>query len=179
MPAAAVGFIPVGRSHPPMDRGRAVVYAVTGLILGVTVLSGPAIGLIDLTTPRYDMSGLGEGNVTIDGIELPSSVVLDRGYQSQSYYLTVPDARIRFVAIEGKPTVAYGIDVPALGYSRSTTHFLSDGTVGWTSLSLRQDTLSDDAVDAERYDGRLSLVLRDSDGKTVLANRTVAVEVTE
>jgi hypothetical protein len=161
-----------------MDRGRAAVYAAAGIILGVTLLSGPAIGLVDLTTPRYDMSGLGEGSAAVDEVELPSSVALDRGYQSQSYYLTVPDARVRFAAVEGKPTVAYGVDIPALGYSRSTTHFLRDGTDGWTSLSLRQDTLADGRVDAERYDGRLSLVLRDSDGRTVVANRTVPVEVT-
>jgi len=162
-----------------MDRGRVLVYATAAVIVGVTVLSGPAIGLVDLTTPRYDMSGLGEGNATVDEVELPSSVAIDRGYQSQSYYLTVPDARIHLAAIDGKPTVAYGIDIPALGYSRSTTHFLSDGDTGWASLSLREDTLADDAVDADGYDGTLSLVLRDSGGKTLVANRTVPVEVNE
>jgi len=162
-----------------MDRGRVLVYAAVGIILGVTVLSGPAIGIVDLTTPRYDMSGLGEGNVTVSEVQLPSSVTLDRGYRSESYYLTVPDARVRLAAVDGKPTVAYGIDIPELGYSRSTTHFLSGGDTGWVALSLREDTLANDEVDAERYEGRLSLVLRASDGKTRLANRTVDVEVNE
>ncbi|WP_436932114.1 hypothetical protein [Halosimplex halobium] len=162
-----------------MDRGRVAVYAAAAVIVAVTVLSGPAVGLVDLTTPRYDMSGLGEGSAAVDEVDLPSSVSLDRGYQSQSYYLTVPDARVRFATVEGKPTVAYGIDIPALGYSRSTTHFLRDGDAGWASLSLREDTFAEDAVDADRYEGELSLVVRDSDGKSVVANRTVPVEVRE
>jgi len=162
-----------------MDRPRVLVYATVALVLGVTVLSGPAIGLVDLTQPRYDMSGLGEGNATVDRIDAPSTVTLERGYQSESYYLLVPDARARFASISGKPTVAYGIEIPELGYSRSTTHFLSGGATGWIEFSLAEDTLADGTVSADRYDGRLTLVLRASDGETVLHNETVTVEVSE
>lgn len=155
------------------------MYATVAVILGVTVLSGPAIGIVDLTTPRYDMSGVGEGNATVDVVEAPSTVALERGYQSESYYLTVPDARVRFAALAGKPIVAYGIEIPALGYSRSTTHFLTDRGPGWVSLSLREDTLSNGTVTADSYEGRLSIVVRDSDGKTVVYDEPVRVEVTE
>jgi hypothetical protein len=160
-----------------MDRPSVLVYGTVALVLGVTVLSGPAIGLVDLTQPRYDMSGLGEGNATVDQIDAPSAVTLERGYQSESYYLLVPDARTKFASISGKPTVAYGVEIPDLGYSRSTTHFLSGDETGWVEFSLSEDTLRNRTVSADRYDGRLTLVLRASDGKTVLHNETVPVEV--
>jgi hypothetical protein len=162
-----------------MDRSGALVYATVGVILAVTLLSGPAIGLVDLTTPRYDMTGLGEGSITVDRVDAPSAVLLERGYQSQSYYLTVPDARVNVTAISGRPTVAYGIDIDALGYSRSTTHFLSPDDTGWVSLSVREDTLPDANVDASSYDGRLTLVARAGNETTVLHDGHVTVEVRE
>jgi len=160
-----------------MDRPRVLVSLTAALVLTVTVLSGPAIGLADLTQPRYDMSGLGEGNATVDRVEAPSTVTLERGYQSESYYLVVPPARAHFASLSGKPTVAYGIEIPELGYSRSTTHFLSGGETGWVEFSIAEDTLRNRTVSADRYDGQLTLVLRTSGEKTVVHNGSVSVEV--
>mgnify|MGYP000657541361 CR=1 FL=1 len=162
-----------------MNRPRVLVYATVTIILGVSLLSGPAIGLVDLTTPRYDMSGLGEGNATVDRVDAPSSVTLERAYQSESYYLTVPDARIHFSSLSGKPTVAYGIEISELGYSRSTTHFMTEGRTGWVTISLREDTFANDEVTKSGYDGRLTIVLRDSGGKTLVENKSVRIEVEE
>ncbi|WP_436923806.1 hypothetical protein [Halosimplex amylolyticum] len=162
-----------------MNRPRALVYATVMVILGITLVSGPAIGLVDLTTPRYDMAGLGEGNATVDRIGAPSSVSIEREYQSETYYLNVPDARIHVASISGKPTVAYGVEIPEFGYSRSTTHFLSEERTGWIALSLRTDTFSEDVTPGKVYEGELSIVMRSSDGKSVLYNESIGVEVSE
>ncbi|WP_459195032.1 hypothetical protein [Halosimplex sp. J119] len=161
-----------------MNRSRVLVYATAAVILCVTLLSGPAIGLVDLTTPRYDMAGIGEGNATVDRVDAPASVSIEREYQSETFYLDVPDARIRFSSISGKPTVAYGLEIPAFNYSRSTTHFLSGDRTGWVSVSLQTDTFSEGVTPGEAYAGELSLVMRTSEGKSVLYNESVAVEVT-
>lgn len=161
-----------------MNRSRILVYATAGIILGATVLSGPAVGVVDLTTPRYDTSSLGEGNATVDRVDAPSTVALERGYQSQTYYLTVPDARIHIESLSGKPTVAYGVEIPEFGYSRSTTHFLNSGSSGWVPVTIREDTFRDSQIDASEYDGRLTVVLRDSSGRTLLHNESVTVAVT-
>lgn len=162
-----------------MNRARALVYATAAAILAVTLLSGPAIGLVDLTTPRYDMAGLGEGDATVDRVDAPASVSIEREYQSATYYLDVPDARIHVSSISGKPTVAFGVEIPEFGYSRSTTHFLSEGQTGWVELSILSDTFSYDVSPSEEYEGRLSIVLRTGDGKSVLYNESVIVEVSE
>ncbi|MFC7142343.1 hypothetical protein ACFQMA_21200 [Halosimplex aquaticum] len=130
-----------------------------------------------MTTPRYDMSGLGEGNASVDRIDAPASATIEREYQSETYYLNVPDARIHVTSISGKPTVAYGIEIPEFGYSRSTTHFLSDGQTGWVELSLLSDAISRDVSPPEEYEARLSIVMRTGDGKLMLYNESIAVEV--
>lgn len=161
-----------------MNRPRALVYATAMVILGVALLSGPAIGLVDLTTSRYDMTGIGEGNATVDAIDAPASASIEREYQSETQYLDVPDARVHFASISGKPTVTYGLEIPAFNYSRSATYFLNGDQTGWVALSLRTDTFSKRVAPSEEYRGELSLVMRTSEGESVLYNESITVEVT-
>jgi hypothetical protein len=162
-----------------MTRSRALAAVSVSVILGVTLLSGPLVGVIDLTQPRVDTVGLGQGSATVDDVEAPSTARLERGFQSDSYYLEVPDARIHVASITGRPTVSYKLALPAMNYSRGTTHFLSADDTGWVAVSIEQDTFRDDQVTASSYAGNLSLVLRYNDTERVLYDRPVAVEVTE
>lgn len=160
-----------------MDRSQVVVYGAVAVILGATVASGPAVGLVDLTTRRFDGATLGQGNLTVDRVDAPATARLDRGLRSRSYYLKVPDARIRVAAVTGQPLVSYRIAVPAMGYSRATTHFLGPGDEGWVTLSLRQDTFPPERVDRSSYDAVLSVVVRANDTEDVLYNESITVEV--
>jgi len=160
-----------------MNRPRAFVYGAVALIVGVSVVSGPTVGLVDLTTPRYDTTGLGQGNISVDRVDAPERVELAQGYQSESYRLEVPDARIRVAAISGRPIVAYELAIPALGYDRGTAHFLGDDD-GWVTLSLSGDTLARDRVMQSTYNGTLSVVTRASGTETVVYRERVPVEVT-
>lgn len=172
------GFITDGPMISSMNRSRVLVYGAVAVIVGVALVSGPAVGLADLTTPRYDTVTLGAGNASVDRVETPESARLDRGFQSSSYYLKVPDAEVRFASISGKPLVAYKLSVPSLNYTRATTTFLSSGDEGRVVLSLERDTLAGDAVTRERYDGELTVVLRYDDTETALARESIPVEVT-
>jgi len=161
-----------------MDRSRVLAAVSVSVILTVTVLSGPAVGVVDLTHPRVDTAGLGQGNATVDAVEAPATARFDRGFQSGSYHLEVPDARLRVVSVTGRPTVSYTLSVPAMGYSRTTTHFLDADDTDWVVVSLSRDTLAEDRVDGAAYDGTLSVVLRYNDTERVLYEEPVTVEVT-
>lgn len=160
-----------------MERSRVLAAVSVVVIVGVTLASGPAVGLVDLTRPRFDAAAVGQGNATVDGVDPPRTGRFDRALQSESYYLQVPDARIRVTSIEGRPTVSYKLSIPALGYSRGTTHFLGPGDTGWVALSLARDTLPDSRVTESSYEGTVSLVLRYNDTERVLYDGPVAVEV--
>ena len=160
-----------------MNRSRALLYAAVAVIVTLPVLSGPAVGLVDLTPTRFE--GIGEGSATVDGVETPDTARFDRALSSDSYVLNIPDARIHIAAIEGRPLVSYELSIPEMGYSRGTTHFLDADDTGWVSLSLESETFGPERIDRESYGGELSLVLRVDDTETVLHEGNVTVEVTE
>jgi len=160
-----------------MERSTALVYATVAVIVGVTVVSGPSVGLVDLTTPRADTTGLGQGNATIDRVEAPDRVRLDRGFQSESYRLEVPDARVHVAAVSGRPILNYRIEIDGMGYSRTSTFFLDGDDTGWKTLSFEGATLGTDEVTRDSYNGTLSVVVRASDTETVVYRASVPVEV--
>jgi len=162
-----------------MDRSRGLSAVAVTVILGVTLVSGPAVGLVDLTQPRFDPGNIGQGNATVSEVRTPATVQLKQGLETESYYLETPDATIRVTAIQGRPTVAYKLAIPSMGYSRGTTHFLGPDDTGWVSLSLARDTLPGDRVSASSYEGTLSVTLRYNGTERVLSERPVTVEVVE
>lgn len=162
-----------------MDRSTGATYGTVALILAVTLLSGPVAGVLDLTTPRVDASGAGEGTASIDEVDAPTTATFDRGYRSESYYLKVPDARVHVAEVTGRPLLAYRLDVHAMNYSRTTTHFLEPGDDGWIALSISRDTFAGDGVTREGYEGSLSIAVRGSGEETVVYSEEIAIEVAE
>ena len=160
-----------------MDRSRLFVAAVVAVVVAVPVLSGPAFGVVDLTTESFE--GIGQGSATVDRVEAPDTGQFERALSSENYVLRVPDARIHVAAIEGRPLVAYKLSVPELGYSRGTTHFLDGDDTGWVSLSLKSETFAPDRIDRSSYEAELSVVLRVNDTEETLHEGPVTLEVIE
>jgi len=160
-----------------MNWYRIVFYSTIVIIVTVPILSGPALGVIDLTTTRLD--GIGEGSATVDNVEVAETARFDRALSSDSYILNVPDARIHVAAIEGRPVVSYKVSIHEMGYSRETSHVLDTGDTGWVSLSLEQLTLAPDRIDRESYAGELVLTLRVNGTSETLYEGNVTVEVSE
>lgn len=159
-----------------MNTERVVVYGVVGLIFATTLASGPLVGAIDLTTT--ESTSIGEGNATVGAVSLPTSGEIASGrYGSGQYYLRVPDATVDVVNVTGTPLLAYKVEIGEMGYSRTTTHFLSASNTGSYTLSIEQDSIDADKVENETYDGQLSVFLRSSESERQLATRNITVGV--
>jgi hypothetical protein len=161
-----------------MDPARAAVALAVGIILALTLASGPLVGAVDFSQERYSTEGLGQGNATVSAVELPSTVTFEQGrYGAGAYNLRVPDARIRLEDVRGKPTVAYTVEVDELAYSRSTTSFLSPDSEGWLTLSIDQKPFDPSEIQNDSYQGRLEIVLRGSGNETLLGAKNVTITV--
>lgn len=161
-----------------MERSRVVVFVSVAAIVGIAVVSGPAIGLVDLTKPRIDGASVGQGNATVDDVDVPTRARISGNVQSESYTLEVPDARVHVTSIRGQPTVSYKISIREWGFSRGTTHFLDADDTGWVALSLERVTVAPSRVGQSEYAGRLRIVLRYNGTERVLHEEPITVEVT-
>jgi hypothetical protein len=162
-----------------MDVSRVLVAVAVSAIVVTTVVSGPAVGLVDLTQPRVDLANLGQGNATVAAVDAPDTVRIERSLQSESYTLAVPDARLRLASVTGRPTVSYKVAIPGLNYTRGTTHFLDESDTGWVALAVEPDTLASDRIEATDYEGRLTITLRYNDTERIVHDESVTVEVVE
>ena len=175
----AMDLSPGSLSLVTMDTDRAVVYGVIGLVLVTTLASGPLVSPVDFTISSGESSFDG-GNATIGNVTLPSGAeITDGRYGSGEYYLRVPDATVEVIDVTGNPLLAYRISIPAMGYARTTTHFVSPADVGVYGLSLQRDAVEPSLVEEDTYQGRLRVFLRSNGTERQLATRNISVEVTE
>lgn len=170
----SAGLLSVGT----MNTERGVVYGVIGLVLATTLVSGPLVGAVDFTTAPEQRS-FGSGNATVGDVSLPSSTEITSGrFGSGEYYVLVPDATLTVANVTGTPLLAYQFSIPALGYSRSTTHFVTSSDTGTYELSLKRDAIEPSRVENRSYDGTVTVFLRSNESERRLAERNVTVEVT-
>jgi hypothetical protein len=153
------------------------VYGTVAVILVATLISGPLVVAVDFTPERSGLGGIGQGTLTVENVTLPSEATLDRGFQSENYYLKAPDARLVGAAVTGRPIVEYKLEIPALNFTRATTSFLDAGANGTVELSLTQISFGPDDVSQSRYDGTVRLVARYDGTEQVLGERPITVEV--
>lgn len=163
-----------------MGVSRATVYAVVGIIVGLTLASGPLVGAVDLTSERgpeiTDQFGNGSADVTVE--PLPESLTISQGrYGSQQFYLRVPDVRANVSNVVGQPFLRYDVSIDEMGYSASTTAFLSPSVEGVTVLSMDAPPFDEGDVQQDRYDATITILVH-SDGTDRIVERTnVTVEV--
>ncbi len=160
-----------------MDATRGTAVAVGTLIVVTALVSGPLVPGITFTNtqPTY-----GEGTATVDSVEFPERTTIERGgFGSESDYLVVPPATVRFETFEGAPVLTYKIAVPELNYSRGTTHFLAPETGTRYDATLQSDSLTGVPSQTTEFDATLSIWLEDSDGRERVATQNTTIEVVE
>lgn len=162
-----------------MDEMRAAVYTVAGFILLVTLVSGPLVGLVDLThePPGCD-APLGSGSATITVESLPDRATISKGqFGADTYYLDVPDGAVTVSNVSGQPLLAYDLSIRELGLSVGPTLFLCSGQSPSQSLTIQRLTLDEAEIQADSYDATLTLVLRGDGAEVVVREKPITVEV--
>lgn len=166
-----------------MDGSR-VGWVLVGVVCLTAIASGPLVPGVDLTTPEpvsadsQSDTTLGSGSASISAQELPGRARFTRGeFESRAYYLSSPPIRVTAESITGRPILVCQLDIPALGYSTSRLAFLDESTTGPHVFQFETGPFGAAQLDAESYRGELSVFLRTSGEKHVVASRNVTVVV--
>ncbi|MFB6297922.1 MAG: hypothetical protein ABEH56_05320 [Salinirussus sp.] len=162
-----------------MDTSRVAVYATVAVVLVVTLATGP-IGPIEVPAADRGIEGdlPGTGNATVTVISTPETLRLVRGVSGTDvYYLRAPPTVLSVESVQGRPILTYKIDIDGLGYQQNVARFLNASREGRVRFEVnRGGPLEAGQVEAGRYDGRIRLILRGEQQRTVYETR-VSVEV--
>lgn len=168
-----------------MDGPKAIIAVTVGIIVATTVLSGPLVGAVDLTTEPNGEERLLEATthgITVQVIEEPKGpVVLDRGeFGNDVYRLLVPPVTVRVTNVQGNPTVTYKVRIFGLGYTRVGSYILdADTSPDERTLEVTETTFPPERVTESQYNATLSVTVHDTAGSRVVFQTNTTVVVRE
>lgn len=166
-----------------MDLGRGVVWAAISIIVLTSVVSGPIVPALDLTSPRDDAPGISfaaEDDLDASLASLPEGgVALVQGrFGAGAYTLDVPDAAVDVNRVRGSPRLVYKVRIPDLGFVRATVHFVGPEHEGSRlTLSVEPVTFDPDRITEDDYDGVLLVVARADATAETIGRQNVTIEV--
>lgn len=137
--------------------------------------TGPAVGLVAVPDPAP--AALGTGDATVEVVSAPDTASLEAGTYSDVYELAVPAVVVQVSAVSGTPTLTASVDLPRLGFSRSSVYAVR--STGRRAIPVRPTTLDAARIRNDSYAGRLRVVLRGDAGETILVERAIRIEVEE
>jgi hypothetical protein len=158
-----------------MRAERAVVAGTVAAIVGVAVVSGPLVGL---SLPGSEPAQAGSGSVDATVEEPPERGILEpKEYDEEGYSLRGEPVLVSLEAVFGRPYLSYSLSVPELNHSTTSLTVFEES--GRYRLEMRPSTLPADRVDADSYDGTVSIHVIDGDGRRLLVETEVTIEVRE
>lgn len=161
-----------------MDTPRVVAAGTVILLVGVTLATGPLVGL-SLTSEETDFNP-GTGSVDASVTSVSQTATIERAdYGAGVYYLRAPPVELQLSHVTGHPTIAYQLQIHELGLSQTTASFPDSSVTGTYELSPEPSSIEPDRVDQAEYDGTVRVYVRDDDGERGLIETTIRVEVDE
>lgn len=164
--------------------GSQIGWALVGLVCLTALVSGPLVPGVDLTrsvpvsVDSQSAETLGSGSASISVQELPDRARFTEGeLDSGAYYLTTPPIRVGAQSITGRPILVCQLELTDFGYSTSKLAFLNTSTAGSHVFQFDAGPFGADRLDSKSYQGELTVALRASGEKTVIASRNVTVVV--
>lgn len=144
-------------------------------LLCFAAATGPAVGLLDVPDPAP--AALGTGDASVEVVSVPETARLEAGTYTDVHELLVPPVVADVSALSGAPTLTASVDLPRLGFTRSSVYILR--STGRQTVRVRPTTFDAERIRNDSYPGRLRVVLRDGAGERVLVDRPIRVEVVE
>lgn len=156
------------------------VYSVVGLVVILMLATGPHLPLLSIPEGGFGSDGaIGEGHAQLDVIDPPDQATLEPADYADTHHLRVPETSATISNVEGTPLLTVSINIDDLGYSRSSVFTLREHTIGTRSYGIEDGSIESDRLHEHTYEGTIRFVLRDDNGRSVLFESPITIEVTE
>ncbi|MFD1587977.1 hypothetical protein ACFR9U_13400 [Halorientalis brevis] len=148
-----------------------------GVILFVLLISGPAVGVVDLTPEQSSPDSLGDGTADVTMASDPAKDLrIDEGrFGTGVYYLRMPPAVVDVSSIEGRPQLTYKVSVPGLDYTDSTSEMVD--STGRTTVHLDDRAFAPKSIKNDSYRAEVVVRVQSFEMDTVVYHRNVTVTV--
>lgn len=161
-----------------MNLHRIVAAGTVIFIVGVTIASGPIVGLSLLTEAEEFEPGHGTLNATV--VSTPENATLEAAeYSVEGYHLRAAPIEMRIHDVAGQPTVAYDIVIHKLNHTRSSVTFLDSSFIGDYELKFSPTTLNSDRIHQDEYTGTLRVVILNEEDIQTLIVTDIRIKVDE
>ena len=160
------------RSFGPTELAQLLLVAV---VIVVLVFSSSFVGF---SFTQSESGTLGHGNATVSSVAVDvSDVRITPGrFGTDISYLRVPDAQVSVDDISGQPRLVYRLVVPALDRDLTATQLLDRS--GPTTVRLSDAAFTADQLDAESYEGRVTVRVQSISSDYTVFNESTTIEVT-
>lgn len=168
-----------------MDLAQTFISITVGVIVVTTLISGPLVAGVDLTSDEGDgvlfQSGIGD-RANVEVVAEPAGPVFLRNITSAGggYRLVVPPVAVRVFNVRGSPRISYHVRILGLDYIHLTTYFLNASSEGERRvLRVTEVTLDRSKVSEREYRGDLTVSVHATNGTNVIYRNNVTVKVEE
>lgn len=158
------------------------VWVAVGLVLGVTLLSGPLVPQIDFVSDAPASTSEfcepdGDASVTVGTVPAESFILEQRRFGVEKYYLTGSDTIASIGDVSGCPVLVYRFTIPDLNYVGQQLYFLSDSEGQTVSMTTGEGTFDPGEIEQQSYDATLTITLRGDERRTIYReNVTIGTE---
>lgn len=164
------------RSVPSVRRLQLGTAAV---VLVVLVLSGPLVGVVDLTPESRGAAELGDGTAEASVVGDPTAdlAITPGRFGTNVSYLRVPPAVVDVRQVEDRPRLLYIVRVPALNFERSVTEPLDERVDGRVTLRMDDRAFQHARIRNESYNATVVVRVQSFEVSRTVYRRTATVPV--
>ncbi|WP_299266898.1 hypothetical protein [Halorientalis sp.] len=163
-------------SLPSVQQFQVVTVAV---VLAILVLSGPLVGVVDLTPETRSAAQLGGGTANVSVVDDPTAdlAITPGRFGTNVSYLRVPPAVVDVDRVEGRPRLLYLVQAPRLDFERSVAEPLNGTVDGRVAVRMDDRAFERASVPNDSYVVTVTVRVQSFDGTRTVYQRNATVPV--
>jgi len=158
---------------------RQFQFGTAAVVLVVLVLSGPLVGVVDLTPESRGAAELGDGTAeaTVVGDPAADLAITPGRFGTNVSYLRTPPATVDVDRVEGRPRLLYVVRVPRLDFERSVTRPLDGSVDGRVTLRMDDRAFENRAIRNDSYRATVTVRVQSFDETRTIHRHNATVPV--